>query len=129
MPALPIGFASALTAFSIIRPMLASSNAARRGWIPMSILAGFAGTDVPGISAALNGPELLIVLCAGAAAWMLIQGRQTATERKLPEELDQTPLYAERCGAPGRGRTAFQRLALSRKALPARHSRRAPTTL
>ncbi len=64
------------------------------------------------IRAALTGPELLILVSAGVAAWFLLRRRQTSTESTLPEESTQAPLYTERCGAPGKGRVTFQRLAM-----------------
>jgi hypothetical protein len=55
---------------------------------------------------------LLFLLGVGGTVWILLKRQQRVTERILPEEVGQTPLYAERCGASGKGGPRFQRLGL-----------------
>jgi hypothetical protein len=64
------------------------------------------------MAAALTGPQLLLVLGLTVGFGILLKFRYTATERLLPEEVGQTPLYTERCGTGGKGGTTFQRVAL-----------------
>lgn len=82
----------------------------------MSTLAALTGIHAQQIIAGLTGPELLFVLCAGGVGWILALRRRASTEHTLPEEVGQTPLYAERCGAgngpAGKGSATFQRIAL-----------------
>ena len=64
------------------------------------------------VAAGLTGLQLLLLLGLTVGAGILMKRRSSATERLLPEEIGQTPLYAERCGTGGKGGPTFQRIAL-----------------
>ena len=64
------------------------------------------------VAAALTGPQLLLLIGFAVVMGFVLKRNYAATERLLPEEAGQTPLYSERCGGGGKGGTTFQRVAL-----------------